>query len=298
MAKKKDEQITAEEKKQTISANIVSCSGLQAENEIIKSQNDVLNSENCELRTLLEKSGNPEYLVVIPYKKSEAQGNELLLAITGWLKHFKERFRLIIIGDHEEFLGEMEEIIHIPHDYSSDVAQLDIISKLMSVVSTYPEYEGLVLTNDDIYPVNDFDITEVKLLKTDGLLTDKKLTGVYYSEIRKRTLDLLLKTDKKLFDYDCHTPVFFETEKLMYLIDKFGLVTEPYLLSSLYFNYFFPTRVPLKLDIIQDNLKVGVYRKNADLQKLQVFIPLKIWVNNSTEGWTSEFQKIMEKIMF
>lgn len=271
---------------------------IQEENQKLIRENDTLKAENSQLREYIDAREHPVYPIVIPYKKSEAQGQELRLAITGWLKHFKERFKIIVIGDWEDFLTEItEDIIHIPHECSAEDPALDVVSKLLTVISEMPEYEGLILTNDDIYPVNDFDITDVRFLKTDGFLTDQKSTGTLYARNRKKTLDLLIKEEKTIFDYGCHTPVYLEASKLIDLVDRFDLQNEAYLLSSLYFNFFFPARIPMKLDIFQDNLKVGVYRKNADLKKLQELIPWKIWVNNSEEGWSPEFAALLESIL-
>lgn len=271
---------------------------IQEENQKLIRENDTLKAENGVLREYIDAREHPVYPVVIPYKKSEAQGQELRLAITGWLKHFKERFKIIVIGDWEDFLTEItEDIIHIPHECSAEDPALDVVSKLLTVISEMPEYEGLILTNDDIYPVNDFDITDVRFLKTDGFLTDQKSTGTLYARNRKKTLDLLIKEGKPVFDYGCHTPVYLEDSKLIDLVDRFDLQNEAYLLSSLYFNFFFPARIPMKLDIFQDNLKVGVYRKNADLKKLQELIPWKIWVNNSEEGWSPEFAALLESML-
>ena len=84
--------------------------------EELKKQVDDLTSENEKLTEAMkewkekyeellaeEPEFTPEpYLVVIPFKAGEAQGNELMLAIRGWMKHFKEQFRIVIVGDVED----------------------------------------------------------------------------------------------------------------------------------------------------------------------------------------------------
>lgn len=265
-------------------------------------ENELLQAEIRELHKMLADKDNPEYLVIIPYKASEAQGNEIHLAIHGWLKHFKERFRLIIIGDDPGDIDytlpeNVSEITHLPHSCQTDNPPLDIITKLQEVIIAYPEYPGIILTNDDIYPVNDFDITEVKLLKSDGLLTDRKSTGNLYTENRTKTLKLLQTKHLPVYDYGCHTPVYLETAKLLELIDKFNMTEESYLITSLYFNYFYPNRIPLKLDLQYDNLKAGVYRQNANLMMLKGISHRKIWISNSVAGWSQEFEQIMTEIL-
>lgn len=102
------------------------------------------------------------------------------------MKHFKEQFRIVIVGDVEDLElpgleGGCLEIMVIPHECKTENPPLDIVSKLLSVVEECPEVENIILTNDDIYPVNDFDITEVKMLKADGLLTSNKKCGELYA---------------------------------------------------------------------------------------------------------------------
>ena len=54
---------------------------------------------------------------------------------------------------------------------------LDVVAKLLAVIGEFPEVENLIVTNDDIYPVNDFGVIEVMMLKAAGFLTDKKRCG-------------------------------------------------------------------------------------------------------------------------
>ena len=118
------------------------------EMEDLKKQVDGLKLENEELtkatkewkekyEELLaeEPEFTPEpYLVVIPFKAGEAQGNELMLAIRGWMKHFKEQFRIVVVGDVEDLElpgleGDCLEIMVIPHECKTDNPPLDIVSK-------------------------------------------------------------------------------------------------------------------------------------------------------------------------
>lgn len=265
-------------------------------------ENEILKSENCELRIMLAEQKLPEYLVVIPYKASEAQGCEIHLAIHGWLRHFKEHFRLVIVGDAPGDIDytlpdNVSGIIHIPHECTTDNPPLDITAKLQEVITAFPEYSGLILTNDDIYPVNAFDITEVKLLKSDGLLTDQKSIGGKYAENRTKTLKLLQAEHLPVYDYGCHTPVYLDAAKLLELIEKFNLTESACLITSLYFNYFFPERIPLKLDLQYDNLKAGVYRQNANLTMLREISRRKIWISNSVSGWSDQFAVIINEIL-
>ena len=50
--------------------------------------------------------------VLIPYIRQESQGNELELAIAGWIRHFKETFRITVIGDHHPCVERFGHMVH------------------------------------------------------------------------------------------------------------------------------------------------------------------------------------------
>lgn len=288
-----------------------------SEIEGLKKQVDTLKGENEELTKAVEEwkekyeellsapipeSVDDPYLVVIPYKAERAQGNELMLAVRGWMKHFKEQFRMVVVGDVDglefpELEGGCLEIGVLHHECKTDNPPLDIVAKLLAFVQEYPEAENFILTNDDIYPVNDFDITEVKLLKADGLLTSNKKCGELYALNRGKTLKMLQEKKLPVFDYGSHLPMFFEVEKLLSVIETYGLDKEAMLISSLYFNTVYPDRVPLLLDMGRDHLKVIVGRKNADLRLLREYIPRKVFVNNSELGWSEDLEKVISEFV-
>lgn len=258
-------------------------------NSELSEKNNAAHEELEKLRAILADS--PTVPVVIPYKKSDSQGKELMLAIMGWRRHFKENMQMIIVGDREDFFDET--ILHIPHECNTDNPPLDIVAKLKELFTVCPEIEDFVLTNDDIYPVNDFDLTEVRLFKCDGLLSDSKSIGNLYAKNRQKTLELLRKEGKPIYDYGCHTPILMNAEQLLEMFEKYDMEKNSYLVSSLYFNTYYPSRIPLKISLETDHLKVGVYKKTANLGRLPGFMKRKIWVNNSQSGWTPEFEKIM-----
>ena len=242
------------------------------------------------------------YLVVIPYKASEVQGNELILAIRGWMKHFKEKFRIVVVGDVEEVdlpevSGGCLEIVTLPHECQTDNPPLDVVAKLLAVIGEFPEVENLIVTNDDIYPVNDFDIIEVMMLKADGLLTDEKKSGKLYKENREKTLKALRASGMSVYDYGSHLPMFYNVEELIKVIETHNLTKEAMLISSLYFNTVYPSFVPLMLNMETDNLKVIVGRQNANLKLLREYISRKVFVNNSVVGWSEEMEKVIEEFV-
>lgn len=270
---------------------------------VVTTDAEVLIAKNADLeeqvRSLSEliagSQQTPPYLVVIPYKAAEAQGDELGLVIAGWKKHFKENFKIVVVGDPATCLDST--ILYVPHECTTDNPPLDIVSKMQSVIATFPEPEGLIWTNDDIYPVNDFTLAEVQFLKCNGLLTDENNTGSLYAYNRSRTIEALQKKGLPAYNYSCHLPVYYRVSELLNVIADYGCTTEAHLITSLYFNTVYPKHIPFKLNLLTDNLKCGVYRENPSIETIRQAFKSKIWINNSTAGWIPELQEMLEKHM-
>ena len=112
--------------------------------------------------------------------------------------------------------------------------------------------------------------------------------------------NLLKEMGKGTIDFSSHTPFVFEKNKLFDLIERFDLVTEPYLIASLYFNLYFPGFVPIRIDTVTsleyDNIKIGVYRENADMDKMIKLMPRKKIVSNSENGWSDKFSTVINNV--
>lgn len=233
--------------------------------------------------------------VIIPYLKTSAQGRELEFAVKGWKKHFKEDFKIVIVGDSEPFMDGDDQIVYLPHTPSQKNPPLDIVEKMLLVIASLPQVDGFVWSNDDIYAVNDFDLTDVKVLKSIGLLAgDLKSTNPFQVNMAK-TAQLLKKEGRPIRNFSTHLPVWYDVEKLLELIELYEMDKESYLIHSLYFNYFYPSRVPLKLSINFDNYKCGIYRPNPNMDIVRRAFEDKVWINNSPEGYIPELIKLLDK---
>lgn len=122
MVKKKGTvQLTEDTLKKNLEATKVQSNGditqkiadLTVEKETLQAKNKEQAEEIQELYQMLADKDKPEYLVVIPYKASEAQGNELYLAICGWLKHFKETLSYCYRGDKpKDLIMSSKEVLN------------------------------------------------------------------------------------------------------------------------------------------------------------------------------------------
>lgn len=240
-------------------------------------------------------------LVVIPYLAKEAQGREIEYAVAGWRKHFKENYLIVIVGDHHPVVDKGDDIYFIecprvtpvPGEYT---CHLDHVKKFRKVMEVFPEVPGFIYTCDDMYAVNDFDLVDVKVLKVRENEIQAGLDSQNeWSRNNAKTKAVLVKEGLPLRNYVCHLPVYYECERLKAIYDKYDCDNNSYVVEQLYFNTYFPTRIPLVLDIDYDNYLCGVRRPNPRIWYIEEALKRKIWLQNSIEGWIPAFENILKE---
>lgn len=233
-------------------------------------------------------------LVVIPYLAAGAQGRELEYAIAGWRTHFKEKYHIVLVGDHHKVADGADDITFIECPRVAEIEgqympPIDIVNKLKVVHDAFPEHKGFVLSNDDIYAVNNFDLVDIKFLKCigDQLGGDPDSANGWKRSLAA-TREALVADGKPIRNFSLHLPVWYEWDKLAALFEKYDMQHKSLLLVNLYFNTYFGDRIPLKLHIDFDNIKCGIYRSNPRLEYIERAFERQIWINNSVEGWIPE----------
>ena len=264
---------------------------LESEAENAIKQRDALHNAEISLKN--------EITVVIPYIKEFAQGNELQLALRGWAEFFKNDFNIVIIGSREDWMNdEVDGLDIIECKRKGNNPPIDIAHKMLLAIESDLVTDKFIWANDDQYLISPCILSDFEILKSDGLIKGPFPNNLY-GRNKEATLELLKKASGPTWDYSTHTPLVYEKERLKNLIEKFKLTKNAKLISSLYFNWYFPEFVPLRLNAgdASDNIKVGVYRQDANFGKLKQLIPQKKLVNNSQSGWSEPFAKIMNKTL-
>ena len=247
----------------------------------------------------LPKPGKDMFLVAIPYLASGAQGNELECAVAGWLRHFKERFRLVIIGDWTPIVDSYPEIDFLECPRIKDVPgeylpALDIIRKMQFLHENYPESDGCIWAADDIYAVNDFDFADVRFLKM--LPTSMKFAlddANPWKRMMARTAKLLKEEGLPTRNFAVHLPCWYEWIKLDAIIGKYNLRDRSLSVQSLYFNTYFAGRLPFALNKESDNIKYGIYSHYPSVKEIEQAFRTKIWLNNSVTGYDGVLMKML-----
>lgn len=238
-------------------------------------------------------------LVVIPYCSEGAQGRELEYAVAGWRKHFKEDYLIVLAGEDHPITKTGPDITCIPSERVPDVPgqyrqHLDYVSCFRKVRKAFPYTKGFVFVADDCYAVNDFDLNDVKVLKQAG----PTMEADPYSENgwvrdQAKTKAILERFRLPTRNFTTHIPIWFDWDKIQILWNFFSMDRESYVIENLYFNFFYPTRIPLQLSMAFDNFKCGVYRPNPNFNRIREAFSGQIWITNSPEGWSDELDRML-----
>lgn len=254
------------------------------------------NEKNC-LIGVIGDLNQQKVTVVIPFVSEFSQGNELQLALRGWEENFKENFNVVVIGDRAKWMSD--ELTVIECKRIGDNPPLDIVNKMKMAIDSDLVTEKFIWANDDQYLISPCMLADFETLKCTGLLGEKNYGSSLYQKNKQKTLELLKKEGKGTWDFSSHTPFVFEKQKLQDLISKFNLSKEAHLVATLYLNWYFPGFVPYECDsqvaLDHDNLKIGVYRQSADMDRLKKLMPGKKLINNSETGWSDKLSVILNK---
>ena len=246
--------------------------------------------------------------VMIPYIRQESQGNELELAITGWIRHFKEDFRLYVVGDHHpcvekfglqvNFIGQLRTFQYqCPDQY---VAHIDIERKVRTFLNERPDMELFVMTSDDTYPVRDFTLDDIRV-------PTWRMTNMPRIESSKnwwvldmsKTHELLRQMAFPEYGYVLHQPRVYETRPYRAIQDYFCMLETSFVMEDLYYNIVRP--LAKRLDLSQKDrrwrfiIDFGLTKPTKDdLEKLvREYDP--IFLNNGVEGWSQELEDYLKE---
>ena len=236
-------------------------------------------------------------LIVIPYLASAAVGREIEYAIAGWRKHFKEDFKIVLTGEGLPKIRGVSRVEskRVPSVEGQYRQHLDYVSCLRKVRKKYPESKGFIMVADDCFAVNDFDMSDVMLLKARAWTIDyDPASPNTWKQDAIKTARALHDGGYPTHDYTTHIPQWFEWELLEYLWDKYDMEHESYVIEDLYYNTFHRDRVPFILDEQRDNFKTTVTQNGTGSAVLDMAISHNIWINSNADGWRPELENLLK----
>ena len=244
---------------------------------------------------------NKEILVVITYLPIAAQGGELEFAVAGWRKHFKENYRIVIVGENLPdfpFMGDDITCIQskrVPARQGQYRQHLDYVSCLKKVRAMFPDSDGFIHVADDCYAVNDFNLSDVKVLKCmHGMIDYDPLSPNDWRRDAMKTQRLLKGMGYPYRNFTTHIPIWYDWDKIEALWDKYDMENESYVIEDLYFNIYFPIAGAVELDEDSDPYKCGVYTTRPNPERLLSAFQNKIWITNNPDGWQKPLIALLE----
>ena len=244
-----------------------------------------------------------KYLVVIPYLAKDAQGSELELAVAGWCKHFKEKHRIVIVGDHHPAVDTGRDISFIPCPRIDPVEgqylpHLDIVHKFRKVRSLFPKTDGFIYACDDMYAVKDFTMQHVLVPKLphegdDIRVFDWRKEGGWLSDLGK-TRELCEREGFTQKNWVCHLPVFYEWDRLLDIYDKYDCDHESYIVENIYYNQIAIHYAMNGIQVLDaDYFQYEVKTSHPGIESAED--AGKIWITNANTGWSKSLEDILRK---
>lgn len=241
---------------------------------------------------------NAQYAVIIPYLKSEAAGDELRYALRSWDQNFREDFRVIVIGDREDWFSP--DIVHIPHDphlVLEDCAcpapsmirnpQADINHKLFTAITAESLTGEVIYTNDDIFLLAATHMPDLQVLKSfKEDLIESSTRDTLYAKNNRATAKRLQEQGLPVTRYGTHMPMVFDAEKLIDVIEKYEALDHGYPIESLYFNELYPDARPIKISGDRTGQILGsAYRHDIDPKAIEEVFATRKFLNCNNKGW-------------
>lgn len=242
----------------------------------------------------MEKTAGSACLsVVIPYCKEQAQGNELLFAVRSWFQNARFPFRIVVIGDSEDWM-DTENLTFIEMPRLSDIPSVDTLHKLWVAMDSSDVTGRFIWTNDDIYLVNPVSMAHIELPKALGKLNPEAYNG-HYRKAMQHTVDLLTESGMPTQNYGTHTPVVFEKQRLAaFLPADDPKATEGVLFTSLYFNQSV-TAHPVRLDWRTDPFLLPVVSKQPNEKFVDELLRNKVFLNNARSGYSPWLESFLSQ---
>jgi hypothetical protein len=239
--------------------------------------------------------------IVIPYIIGPDNGLELKYALRSFERYFKDEYKISIIGEIPDWCVNVYQVNQAPiQDNMPFVRFRDTLAKLHTACNTPEISADFIYTYDDIYLLKD---TFTKDLLQPLALADKSSeppsqwfissdAGPNWKKLLGKTLLLLKEEKKTMYNCETHTPRYYNKERVLKLFKKYGLLTNPYMFSSLYINnYYRNIKVLSQLNIF----KAGLYQPMKEAGILRMCRNAKV-LNVGRGGYDQELKSALNKL--
>jgi hypothetical protein len=247
--------------------------------------------------SFLENRSKSVLNIVYPNVSQFAQWEELKYSIRSVAKNLKHtKFKITVVGDFPNYLNP-DRVNHIPCEYTGETPRIDILHKHFAVINDSSIPEEYIWMNDDIYFINPVHYPDLCLLVATNNLKNsfrKYNTQTLWGKDLINTYNCLLENKLPTWNYSVHIPHRFEKRKVKFLVNEFKMMENPLLLTSMYYNYFYPGFRPYIASLEpNNNICFTINRPNPDSDLVNKLLQTMKFMNNGEAGMGDFIQNIL-----
>jgi hypothetical protein len=237
--------------------------------------------------------------VFYPYFEREAKWNELIYSVRSLEKHFKEEFRVFIVGDLPK---NITGVTHIPHKRSEGMKEnctFDAITKLLLYLNHPDAGLHFIRMYDDICLINDVSGKEIARIKAISFHNEipAHVRGTW-SEQLKRTIAAVRAKGYPGINTESHFPEAFIGPYMKEIIQDYSALENRLLTSTLYYNTWC---LPESFHFFKKDYGIQFYGgtdgefKSSNEGDLEQKCKGKLYLNYNNAGLNDNLKKFLMK---
>ena len=260
--------------------------------------------QDAKLTKAAAKPISEPMLVIIPYLPSEAQGQELLLAITGWERYCKFPHHIVVVGEGLQAVSDrfgldgrvqLVESPRVAEKAGNYRSHLDYVSCLRKVRSLFPESKEYIFVADDCFPVNDFTLDDVRALyehPVEFVGEDNPYNGWRRDALKtRRKLDEMGLPHR---NFTTHLPQLFEWDKWEAIVKQYDMDNESYVIEALYYNTYFADQQTQMLCHDTDAIRCWMGSSSVPAHDARLALDRKKWICCSVDGYSYIIEDLLK----
>lgn len=204
--------------------------------------------------------------IVIPFIEGPENSLELRYALRSIDKNLsKKDVQIFLIGDKPDWV---KNVTYIPIERVSGMDYMSFMdtANKIKLACEHPEIgSGFIYMHDDTFFIQRTTLPELYQVKAweDTSKIDKLFQNTTASRkwcnVFEKTMKALKEKGLPIYNYETHTPRYFNIKKMKDLFEEFAPQAEPFQISTLYFNHFYE-KEPRILQPWGDNFRLGIYK--------------------------------------
>ena len=248
---------------------------------------------------------------VYPWVQGEDKFEELRYSLRSLEKHYKEPFRVVIVGDMPGWCQNVEYIKadrKKPPEIDYENITYDALWKMHKVCESNMVSGVFIRMYDDIFLLKDMGFKEISELKALYLMDKNSLGDKTSSDNWRKqlinTMEELRLKGHSTWNFETHLPEVFLKSVMSWVLQEFDALNKRLLMTSLYCNVCWqPGDDEPSLVTVETNYKAGFYGVQSNYSygartypEIKKIIRGKQFLNFNDNGLSPHMIKIVEEM--